>query len=453
MKNFKISIAWLAMFALIFTSCSKEETDVMPDDQENIQITFGSILNDFQNDNRQSDPGECNEGDPAYVWVAITDENGDYIGEDDGDDNPNVNFIEVGLNWNSSMGVYETMYSDDLALPAGDYHLQHFVVYDSNHDVVWVAPREEGEYSSSVANPLPELIELEAGTKPYITVDVLCYITRNEEAYGYLFFDINLTEVENNYCLFVNFCDEATGRDYPAYFSVDVWTDGYGVGTQIIDGETNTIDDSGTWPAGSVLCLPLPELEGDDTFFVTVTVMNHGDLDYTTDGTDVRNFEISQADIDGQLNEVPRYEHVRFECGEDPGNGGETPPPSDCVDAPGSGCDQIVITDETVSLSGVPAGELPTVPVFWNDSVIGYVEFDYNNGDLSADFDLNEGYVVTDVEIILDEVGGEALTTPVPLCIQDISENAYTLSWELNIDAQDVFPIVVDFVMNVCTTD
>ena len=325
MKNFKFSIAWLAMFALIFTSCSKEEANVIPDDQEKIQITFGSLLADFKDQNKQADPGECRDDDPAYVHIAITDDTGNYIGEDDGDDNPDVNFIEVGLKWNSAMGVWETMYTDDLAVVAGEYELQHFIVYDSSDEVLWVAPREEGAYGSNVNNPLPEdIVLIVGGSKPYITVDVLCYIPRNEDAYGYLFFDIWLTEIENNYCFFVNYCDDVTGRDYPAYFSVDVWTDGYGQGLQVIDGATNAIDNSNEWPAASVLCVPLPELIGDDTYFVTVTVWDHADLAYTADATDYQNFEISQADIDAQLDMTPRYEHVRFECGDD-----GTPPPAE----------------------------------------------------------------------------------------------------------------------------
>ncbi|WP_324719241.1 hypothetical protein [Salinimicrobium sp. HB62] len=329
MKNFKISIAWLAVLALIFTSCSKEESGAVTDDQELIQVTFGSLMNDFNSQNKQAEPGECSTADPAYVHVAITDSNGDYIGDDDGIDVPNVNFIPVNLKWNSAMNVWETEYTDALALEAGDYTLEYFVVFDADDNPIWVAPRLDGAYGSNVGNPLPNDFTLDPGTKPYITVDVLCYVPRNEEAYGYLFFDINTYTITNNYCLFVNYC-AGDGRDYPAYFSVDVWTEGYGQGLQIIDGATNSIDDSGDWPAASVLCMPLPELMGDDTYYVTVTVMNHDDLDYTADEMDYMEFEISQADIDAQLNMTPRYEHVRFECGEDTGGGEDCPTVVDC---------------------------------------------------------------------------------------------------------------------------
>jgi hypothetical protein len=325
MKKFKFSLAWLTVLALVFTSCSKEETGVVTDDQEKIQVTFGSLLNDFNSQNKQAEPGECSDADPAYIHVAITDSNGMYIGDDDGIDVPNINFIPVDLKWNPNIGeegVWETVYTDALALEAGDYTLEYFVVFDADNNPIWVAPRSDGAYGSNVGNPLPNDFTLDPGTKPYITVDVLCYIPRNEEAFGYLFFDINRYWITNNYCLFVNYCAD-DGRDYPAYFSVDVWTEGYESGIHVIDGWTNDITMSGGLPAASVLCLPLPELMGDDTYFVTVTVMDHANLDYSADVTDVKQFEINQAMIDDQLNAEPAYEHVRFECGEDTGGGDE----------------------------------------------------------------------------------------------------------------------------------
>jgi hypothetical protein len=165
-------------------------------------------------------------------------------------------------------------------------------------------------------------------------------------------------------------------------------------------------------------------------------------------------FEIDQADIDAQLDMTPRYDHRRFECGDDGGT--PPPPPSDCVDDPDTGCDTVVIVDQNVSLSGVSVGQLPTIPVLWNDAVIGYVEFDWNAPNLSASFDLNEGYLITDVEIELDGVGGQPLGDPVPICIQNITENAYTVEWDLttlglgSAQVTEVFPIDVDLTMNVC---
>lgn len=326
MKKLKFSIAWLCMLALVFTSCSKDETGSVTDDQEKIQLTFGSLLADFNDANKQAEPGECRDANPSYVMVGITDSSGDYIGDDDGDDNPDVNLIEVGLKWNSSLGVWETVYSDDLALPAGNYSLQHFIVYDTAGQVLWVAPREGGSFADYVDNPLPNAFTLAAGTKPYINVEVLCYFARSEEAYGYVFFDITPVPVENSYCVFVDFCWDETGRDYPAHFQVEVWTDEFDGTPFMINNNMNTVNTSGEWPAASVLCFALPDL-GDDTYYARITILDYpGAYELDPEEEYIVEFTITQDDIDAQEDMVPAYTHVRFNC--PPPYGEPTCPPN-----------------------------------------------------------------------------------------------------------------------------
>ncbi|MHA6280356.1 hypothetical protein ACXYMT_09250 [Salinimicrobium sp. CAU 1759] len=321
-------MAWLAMLALIFTSCSKEESDSVSGDQELVQITFGSLMNDFNSQDKQADPGECSEAAPSYVLIGITegaDPNGtNYV--DDGDADAD-DYIEVDLKWNSSMNVWETEYTDLLALPAGPYQLQHFVVYDEGGNVLWVAPRTGGAYATNVDNPLPQLINLAAGTKPYINVDVLCYIPRSEEAYGYLFFDLNQVRIENNYCIFVDFCWDETGRDYPAEFSVEVWSDDFDGTPVVLNNSENTVNTNGTWPSASVLCFALPEIAADELYYVRVTIEDYpGAYELDPEQDYIVDFTISQADIDAQLQMTPRYEHIRYNC----------PPPTDDPCVPGA---------------------------------------------------------------------------------------------------------------------
>ena len=313
MKNFNYYLGFLAVFALLFTSCSKEESGIDISDQDTIQIQFGALLNDFsakhQSKIHDLEPGECIDADPAYVRLAIADSEGVFVGDAGGTTTPSA--IKVNLKNNG--GSWETMFSDELGLPAGDYTLEYFVVYSAANEVLWVAPRVGGDYAGSVTTALPLDINLQAGTKPYINVDVLCFIPRNEEAFGYLFFDINFVEVENNYCIFVNFCDDESGREYPALFRVDVWSDSYGGSDIVINGETNSVSGSGNSFAATVLCFPLPPLEEGEVYYVRVSVLSVAGV-YNADASDTFQFLINQSDIDAQLDETPRYEHLRIKC-------------------------------------------------------------------------------------------------------------------------------------------
>ncbi len=302
MKNFKLSVVCVAIFAMLFTSCSKDEAEMSSTDPETVQLTFRSLLNSFNQQNKQSDM-ECREVEPAYVmlgWSTAEDaEESDY------------DLVEVGLVNNG--GSWETTYSEELAVPAGTYYLQHFAVYDAGDQVLWVAPREGGAFEPEVSDALPMTIELAAGTKPYIDVDVLCYYAREEAAYGYPFFDFDVIEVENSYCVFINYCDDETGREYPAYFNIDVYTDAAMTDEVELSSDTNTITMEGEWPSASVLCFALPDL-GDDTYYARVTVMDHEDLDYSADAGDYYDFEITQASITALAAEEPAYHHIRMGC-------------------------------------------------------------------------------------------------------------------------------------------
>jgi len=194
---------------------------------------------------------------------------------------------------------------------------------------------------------LPQTIELGAGTKPYVDVDVLCYVPRMEEAFGYIFFDINFIRITNNYCIFVNFCDDGTGREYPAKFQVDVWADGYDGSEVVIGGEMNNVSGEGNSFAATVLCFPLPPLGEGEMYYARVTVLDAGT--YDADASDFVQFTISQADVDAQLLDTPRYEHIIINCDGTPGGG------DDCT-TNGGDSDGDGICDNNDDCPNTPAG-------------------------------------------------------------------------------------------------
>jgi len=230
MKNFKFCIAYLAIFAMLFTSCSKDEVSGIQDDPntEMATISFGAVLNDFVA-NRAAlkapltgDVPVCSDAAPVKVRVALKNSGGMWVA---GKNGSTGGFIEIPVIPNGE-GGWMTKESSDLELPQGMYSLEYFAVMDAGNNILWIAPRENDVYGPAnfaafVNDALPIDINLRVGVKKYIDVEVLCYDQRFADEFGYLFFDF--TELDTiTLCIFGNYCND-TGRHFPAKFSLEVW--------------------------------------------------------------------------------------------------------------------------------------------------------------------------------------------------------------------------------------
>ena len=318
MKQFKLSIAYLAMFAMIFTSCSKEEVGVPDLDSEKATLSFGALLNDLTSD-RAANKGhvgfldgvpECSEGTAAYVEIILSRDGVNVVG-DDGEGNAyRVDMVD---------GQMFTQEDSELELTPGNYSLDYFAVFSSDGTMMWLAPMGGGDddnLSNFVDNPLPLSIDLRAGVKKYVEVDVLCYDDRFVNEYGYLFFDIDENEAVE-FCLFVNFCDE-DGRHYPAHYRVDVYLGTDATGTRLYTNARNTVGryNNGDFYADA-LCgaLPANDDPNEDYIFLRITLLDwtaaYGDVDQ-----EVIELSLSMNDIEANFggDGVVNYEHLRFGC-------------------------------------------------------------------------------------------------------------------------------------------
>ena len=354
MKHFKNYLACLAVFALFFSSCSEEE-NMINNDQESATLTFGTALQDFNKAtmSKQQDVGECVDGDPDFAQLTL-----EYGGTSE--------TVIVPVLGDAASG-YFTAYHDDLEIPvpSGETHvsvtLTDFVVWaDNDNDgspetVLWVAPKVGSEYADFVNNPLggdASTWQLRAGTKRYVDVEVLCFDNRDVNRYGYQFFDIIPSELQN-ICFFANYCPTGPdGRDRVALYSLDLY---HFTGTP----ETETVPN----PAGSnydvlysdamlsadnygvengnywadPLCLNIPLLEDGEYVYYEATLANWSGNYPDPDGTFVISGYLSQAHIDAYVaadgnSGTIDYAHLFFNCGDreipgipgggDPGNGG-----------------------------------------------------------------------------------------------------------------------------------
>lgn len=305
MKKLKMYLAGLVIVSLILSSCSKE--DNVPDvDSEKATLSFSAIVHDLaaKNSNKQtniSDIPACSDDTPAYVEIILMQGDMAVVGT-----------MEEPFRVDLVSGQIFTQEVPELELDPGEYSLEHFAVYNSAGDLIWLAPKD-GLLAEFLDNVLPYDISLGTGVKKYVEVSVLCYDDRDVNQYGYTFFELDATELFE-YCFFVNYCD-ADGRHYPARYSLDISIDGEPVVTGIEN--TTGVNNDGDWYA-EPLCVQLPNLSefDDDEEYLdyTITLLDWEGVydadEMTLSGSLSREDVMDNFDGDDNVD----YEHLRFGC-------------------------------------------------------------------------------------------------------------------------------------------
>ncbi|MFO7719720.1 MAG: hypothetical protein R6W85_04680 [Gillisia sp.] len=320
MKNFKNYVAFLAIFAMIFTSCSKDENSMIEGPVQDLAtLSFAPLLDNMDNARaalKQQNNGipSCSDTAPAYVQIVLSNDGGDVVGSM-GDP------FSIDLVSNQLF----TKEVPELQLAPGVYSLDHFAVYNAANQLIWLAPKTGGDLANFTDNPLPLAIPLGAGVKKYVDVTVLCFDDRMVNEYGYLFFELN-PEQAVKFCFFANYCDD-DGRHYSGRISVDVWLGTDATGTPLHTGLVNT---TGTNEFGdyfaSPICFALPANEDldEDYLYYEVTLLdwteNYGMVSEPAITGTLSMNDIT-ANFDGDDN--VEYEHLRFNCD------GGTPPGDD----------------------------------------------------------------------------------------------------------------------------
>src|SRR5690606_27012386 len=163
MKNFKIYLACLTVVGMLFSSCSKEDDSSIGDDPANKgTLSFGAYLNDLVENKAalkqaMSDIPVCSDDVPAFVDVVLTQNDAAVVGT-------LAEPLRVSVNPNpqdyddDGQAEYFTDESASLELEPGTYTLEYFTVLNSDGEVIWVAPIDDGSgtgFASFVDTPLP----------------------------------------------------------------------------------------------------------------------------------------------------------------------------------------------------------------------------------------------------------------------------------------------------------
>ncbi|MDT0686678.1 hypothetical protein [Autumnicola psychrophila] len=219
MKNFNLSLLCVPALLIILCSCNGEEikAESTPSDRSN--LTFGIALQDLLNagspgENNFSDFPKCSDNDPAKVHIRLSLDGADF---------PVIILDVLSDVDNDGNTEFYTDYSEELELLPDNYQLEEFVIFDTNNEILWIAPKNEegdGNYYGYVNNLLPITIDLTAGVKKYVEVEVLCFDDRVANTYGYQFFDLIPNRLYE-FCLAANLC--LNGEVHMANYSLELF--------------------------------------------------------------------------------------------------------------------------------------------------------------------------------------------------------------------------------------
>lgn len=434
MKNLKLCIASLAVFTMIFTSCSKDEPQI--DSSEKATLSFGAIVNDLMNKTgtKQAD-GEipaCSEDAPAYVHVVLMEGDNEVVGTE-------TEPYRVDL----VAGQLFTKEDSALELDPGTYSLAHFSVYNAAGDLIWIAPRLGSELAEFVDGALPFSINLGAGVKKYVEVPVLCFDDRDVNEYGYLFFELDAVRAYE-LCFFANYCDD-DGRHYSANYSLDIWLGTDNTGTVLYSDlvpETG-VDENGDFFARPV-CAALPvndDLE-EDYIYYEATLLDW-DENYPSPTPIVLTGTLSRSDIEANFGPdmTVEYEHLRFNCE----GQGEEPTGPVCLPALTGDCERVLF----IQMVGndAPSGQTQFYPIFTQDGdEVGTIRYNLVKRPamkdlLIATVQLDEGWTATNARFTLPNIDAD------DVCVNNINDDNFDMVYEA---PNLTYPIQARVALNAC---
>lgn len=434
MKNLKLCIASIMMFTLIFTSCSKDETQM--ENSEKATLSFGAIVNDLLNTQATkqalADIPDCTDDAPAYVTIVLMQGATAVVGSEG---NP----YRVDL----VAGQLFTQEDPELELDPGTYSLEHFAVYNAAGDLIWISPRVGSELAAFVNGALPLSIDLRAGVKKYVDVPVLCFDDRDVNEYGYLFFELDAVQAYE-FCFFANYCDD-DGRHYTANYSLNIWLGTNDSGTALYSGltpETGQYDNGDYYARPVCVALPMNDNPTEAYIYYEATLLDWPE-NYGTASPIVLSGTLSREDIEANFgpNMTVDYEHLRFNC---PTQGEPTDPV--CLPNVPEGCDRIVFI-QSVSNNANPSGQSPAYPLLNEaDEQVGTIRYNLVKRQaardlLTATVQLNEGWNATHARFTLPNVNED------DVCINNINDDNFDLVY----DAPNLtYPIQARVAMNIC---
>ncbi len=309
----------ILILLFVLSSCSSDDSVIQ--DSTKSSLSFGIELKDFTLNNSESKQTAsnipvCSDEDPAYAELILSKNGVPVVGT------PNSPYRLVLLhnNVNGTAEVF-TEESSDLELEPGGYTLDYFQVFDETGNVIWSAPLGNNStgFAKFVDNPLPLEINLGAGVKKYVEVDVLCYDDRFVNQYGYNFFQFEGTEAIE-FCIFGNYCLENGRHADAAKYSVSIWNysgnpnvpKGANLYTDVENSIIITDFEDQSETSAEPLCFILPDRAGTDEYYLELRLLDFG---YETEETIIRQGVFTDEDVKMLFTEGNSLNYYHFREG------------------------------------------------------------------------------------------------------------------------------------------
>lgn len=315
----KCSFIPILILFFYLTGCSSDDTTMK--ENSDSSLSFGVFLQDFtlntsESKQTSSNLPVCSDADPAYAEIVLAKDGVPVVGTPG---SPH----QVAFIHNDKNGAEEiyTKESADLELEPGSYTLEYFQVLDGDGNVIWVAPLSSNPtgFAKYVNAALPLTINLGAGVKKYVEVDVLCFDDRFVNQYGYSFFELQDTEAIE-FCIFGNYCLENGRHAEAARYSVSIWNysgdpDDPKGANLYLDVENSIIitdfeDESET--SAEPLCFALPDRAGTDEYYLELRLLDFG---YETEEAVIRKGVFTDEDVKDLFAEGNSLEYYHFREG------------------------------------------------------------------------------------------------------------------------------------------
>ncbi|WP_416376130.1 thrombospondin type 3 repeat-containing protein [Salinimicrobium catena] len=297
----KCSIIPVFILLSLLAGCSSDDSSIKGNSRSS--LSFGIFLEDFilntsEDKQATSNIPSCSDADPAFAELVLSRDGLPVVGTIDSP-------YQIALLQNNINGAGEifTEESSELELEPGTYTLDYFQVFDGEGNMIWTAPLDNNStgFGKFVDTPLPLTINLGAGVKKYVEVDVLCFDDRFVNQYGYSFFQLEGTEALE-FCIFGNYCLENGRHAEAARYSVSIW-DYSGnpddpKGANFYKDVENSIiitdfeDESET--SAEPLCFVLPDREGTDEYYLELKLLV---FDYESEEAVIRKGVFTDEDV------------------------------------------------------------------------------------------------------------------------------------------------------------